>query len=241
MTSANTRNLIQAISIHGNVVDRYFAVTSETPRNTVEVRINAMPRNGRSARAGALRVADFFSGKGSGALSSLAAAAGGGVTVELGCKNYRIGRTPKNDNCAESTRPENRKRICAIARGKSPSPSRQLAVSVAATCHRRRGTCPRPLKHFVNNCVNYSIGRLPSFGPRGKALSSAAISSLLRTRSPAAAFAPACSGVEAFGIANTKGSRVRKARATWRGVASRASAIFWSTSPALLRGEGKSL
>src|SRR5258708_3617146 len=132
MTSANTRNLIQAISIDGNVVDRYFAVTSETPRNTVEVRINAMPRNGRSARAGALRVADFFSGKGSGALSSLAAAAGGGVTVELGCKNYRIGRAPKNDNCAESTRPENRKRICAIARGKSPSPSRQLAVGGAA-------------------------------------------------------------------------------------------------------------
>src|SRR5258708_10085771 len=75
MTSANTRNLIQAISIDGNVVDRYFAVTSETPRNTVEVRINAIPRNGRSARAGALRVAAFFSGQGSGALSSLAAAA----------------------------------------------------------------------------------------------------------------------------------------------------------------------
>src|SRR5712675_3115548 len=83
MISANTRNLIQAISIDGNVADRYFAVTSEAPRNTVEARINAMPRNGRSARAGALRAADFFSGNGSGALSSLAAAAGGGVTFEL--------------------------------------------------------------------------------------------------------------------------------------------------------------
>src|SRR5260370_25254040 len=92
--------------------------------------MKGMPRNGRSGRAGALSVADFFLGKGSGALSSLAAAAGGGVTVELGCKNYRIGRTPKNDNCAESTRPENRKRICAIVRGKSPS--RQLAVGGAA-------------------------------------------------------------------------------------------------------------
>src|SRR5258707_10973384 len=127
MTSANTRNLIQAISIDGNVVDRYFAVTSETPRNTVEVRINAMPRNGRSARAGALRVADFFSGKGSGALSSLAAAAGGGGTVELRCKNYRIGRTPQNNNFAGSPKPQKRKRKCAIPRGKKPSPSRPPA------------------------------------------------------------------------------------------------------------------
>jgi hypothetical protein len=84
MISANTRNLIQAISIEGNVADRYLAVASEAPRNTVDARISAMPRNGRSARAGAERSADFFSGKGNGALSSLAAAAGGGVTVELG-------------------------------------------------------------------------------------------------------------------------------------------------------------
>src|ERR1700690_968285 len=53
MITANTRNLIQAISIEGSVADRYFAVTSEVPRNTVEARISAMPRNGRSARAGA--------------------------------------------------------------------------------------------------------------------------------------------------------------------------------------------
>src|SRR5450631_447167 len=82
MIIPKTRNLIQAISIDGNVVDRYFAVTSEAPRNTVDARIMAMPRNGRSARAGAVRSADFFSGKGNGALSSLAAAAGGGVTIE---------------------------------------------------------------------------------------------------------------------------------------------------------------
>jgi hypothetical protein len=87
MISANTRNLIQAISIEGSVADRYFAVTSETPRNTVDARISAMPRNGRSARAGAIRAADFFSGRGNGALSSLADAAEGGVTVELGRKN----------------------------------------------------------------------------------------------------------------------------------------------------------
>src|SRR5260370_25905114 len=83
MISANTRNLIQAISIEGSVADRYFAVTSDAPRNTVDARISAMPRNGRSARAGAVRAADFFSGKDDAALSSLAAAAGGGGQFEL--------------------------------------------------------------------------------------------------------------------------------------------------------------
>src|ERR1700684_3205284 len=90
MISANTENLIHAISTDGNVADRYFAVTSEAPRNTVEARISAMPRNGRSARAGAVRTADFFSGKGNAALSSLAAA-DGGVTGERGRRNDRIG------------------------------------------------------------------------------------------------------------------------------------------------------
>src|SRR5258708_30747341 len=94
MTSANTRNLIQAISIDGNVVDRYFAVTSETPRNTVEGRINAMARDRRSARAGALRVADFFSGKGSGALSSLAAAAEGGGARPIGWPKFLLWSVP---------------------------------------------------------------------------------------------------------------------------------------------------
>src|SRR4030088_3661807 len=61
MISANIRNLIQAISIDGNVADRYFAVTPEAPRNTVDARISAMPRNGRSARAGAARLDNFFS------------------------------------------------------------------------------------------------------------------------------------------------------------------------------------
>src|SRR6202140_3805848 len=83
MIKVNTRNLIQAISIEGRLVDRYFAVTSDAPRNTVDARISAMPRKGRSARAGAVRFADFFPGRGTAALSSLAAAAGGGVTAKL--------------------------------------------------------------------------------------------------------------------------------------------------------------
>src|SRR5581483_5993182 len=84
MISANTRKRSQAISIEGSDAERYFAVTSETPRNTVEDRISAMPLNGRSERAGARETADFFS-DGREALSSLAAtAAGGGVTANLG-------------------------------------------------------------------------------------------------------------------------------------------------------------
>jgi len=60
-----------------------------------------MPRNGRSARAGAGRTAGFFSGKGNGALCSLAAAADGGVTVELGRGEVgRIGRAPKKRQLA---------------------------------------------------------------------------------------------------------------------------------------------
>src|ERR1700759_4747702 len=50
MIIANTRKRSQAISIEGSDAERYFAVTSETPRNTVDDRITAMPLNGRSAR-----------------------------------------------------------------------------------------------------------------------------------------------------------------------------------------------
>src|SRR5436190_10936318 len=92
MIIANTRKRIQAISTEGSVAERYFAVTSEVPRKTVEASTSAMPLSGRSARAGALGTADFFSGKGNGALSSLAAAAGGGVTAISKDGNDRIGR-----------------------------------------------------------------------------------------------------------------------------------------------------
>src|SRR5215471_15489245 len=93
MINAKTRKRIQAISIEGKVADRYFAVTSETPRNTVDARISAMPLNGRSARAGARRSAIFLAGKGRVALSSLAAAAGGGFTAgNSGEMSNRMGR-----------------------------------------------------------------------------------------------------------------------------------------------------
>src|SRR5579864_8396294 len=84
MISANTTKRIQVISIEGRLPERYFAVTSEVPRNTVDSRISAMPLNGRSARAGARRCdALVFADNGRDALSSraVAAAAGGGVTV----------------------------------------------------------------------------------------------------------------------------------------------------------------
>jgi hypothetical protein len=137
MISANTENLIHAISTDGNVADRYFAVTSEAPRNTVDARISAMPRNGRSARAGAGRTAGFFSGKGNGALCSLAAAADGGVTVELGRGEVgRIGRAPKKRQLAvidKVRKQEADMRDCA----------RRLAAARPAS----------PLKHFVGNRV----------------------------------------------------------------------------------------
>src|SRR6185437_6765775 len=100
MMIANTRKRIQVISTEGSVAERYFEVASEVPRKIVESRISEMPLNGWSARAGALcatgfdsgagarsslaTTAGFFSGNGNGALSSLAAAAGGGVTAKLG-------------------------------------------------------------------------------------------------------------------------------------------------------------
>src|SRR3954466_12727078 len=81
MIIANTRNRIHAISIEGSVADRYFAVTSEHPRKIVDARMSAMPRNGRSARAGGEGGANlFFHGKET--LSSLAAVAEGGVTAK---------------------------------------------------------------------------------------------------------------------------------------------------------------
>jgi hypothetical protein len=85
--------------------------------------------NGRSARAGALSAADFFSGRadalcasdlssgnGNEALSSLMAAAGGGVTVETQAM-IESGEVLENDKCRGSTTPENRMPICADRRG----------------------------------------------------------------------------------------------------------------------------
>ena len=95
MIIANTRNRIHAISIEGSVADKYFAVTSEHPRKIVDARIRAMPRNGRSARAGAARAASFFFDKGNEALSSRTAVAEGGVKVNSAYDTYdnRIGRS----------------------------------------------------------------------------------------------------------------------------------------------------
>src|ERR1700755_215548 len=50
--SAKVRNRIQVISIAGRLCDRYFAIASELPRNSVEQMSRTMPRNGRSVRAG---------------------------------------------------------------------------------------------------------------------------------------------------------------------------------------------
>src|SRR5215475_12122690 len=98
MISANTRNLIQVISIGGSDDERYLAVTSDRPRKMVEARISAMPLNGRSARDGAFGEAGLRSGKGTGALSSLAAAAGGGFTAHRGWWKNRTKQAQKTRN-----------------------------------------------------------------------------------------------------------------------------------------------
>src|ERR1043165_1506742 len=95
MISENTRKRIQAISIEGSVAERYFAGTSEQPRKIVDIRISAMPRNGRSARAGARRAAGFRFGKGNDALSSREAVAEGGVTMKLGRRKTNVAKALK--------------------------------------------------------------------------------------------------------------------------------------------------
>ena len=197
MISAKTRKRIQVISIGGRLAERYFAVTSEMPRNIVEARISAMPLNGRSARAGAFRAADFFSGIGNGSAVQPGGCGDRRIHGNLEGSNFDSGEALQNAKSAESTRHASGMPICAIA----------------------------PLQHFVKNRVpfgeplvrnsaDYSIGRPRGFGPRGNALSSAAISPSPSTRSPAAAFSAACSAVDAFGIGNTLGARARKLSAT---------------------------
>src|ERR1700760_1580226 len=97
MIKANTRKRIHVISIEGSVFERYFAVTSDVPRNMVEARISAMPRNGRSARAGARFAGCFSSGEacsdnGDGALSSLMAVAGRVTSKTRNQSNWRAAK-----------------------------------------------------------------------------------------------------------------------------------------------------
>ena len=95
MIIANTRNRIQAISIDGSVADRYFAVTSETPRKIVEARISAMPLNGRSARAGALRSGGLLLGQRHWSAVQPCGCGGGRCHGNLEGSNDRIGRGSK--------------------------------------------------------------------------------------------------------------------------------------------------
>src|SRR3954454_3047010 len=120
MISAKVRKRIQAISIDGSVAERYFAVTSEQPRKTVDANISAMPRNGRSARAGAERPALFRFGKGNEAASSRAAVAEGGVTLKLGRRKNESGEACTDDNSHQAARHENRRPICTFGCGGVP-------------------------------------------------------------------------------------------------------------------------
>ena len=65
----------------------------------------------------------------------------------------------------------------------------------------------------------HNIGNDAGGGPGGKALSMTSISAAVSRTSPAAAFSAAWARLEALGMAKSEGRRVRKANATWRGVA----------------------
>ena len=193
-----------------------------------------MPLNGRSARAGALggvalAAADFFSGKGNGALSSLAATAGGGVTAISKGNNYRIGRGSKKRHLVGNDKVRKRDtdmRDCA----------RRPAAAGAASLS----------QHFVKNCVpqarRYNIGRPRGFGPRGNALSSAAISLSLSVSLPGRGIVGGV--LRARGFWNRKHrwiARQKTERDLTRRRAMRVGDLLQQPRPALLRGYGKSL
>jgi hypothetical protein len=59
---------------------------------------------------------------------------GAGSQLNSDAEIIESGEYPKNDNCPLATMPENRKPICAIARGGSPQPARPLAVATETLC-----------------------------------------------------------------------------------------------------------
>jgi hypothetical protein len=81
-----------------------------------------------------VRVADFFSGKGNSALSSLAAAAGGGVTIKTRVQKNRIGRAAKKRQLAWIDKVR-----------KQDADMRDLRP---VTYRRRRGILPSPVETF---------------------------------------------------------------------------------------------
>ena len=100
MISANTRKRIHAISIEGSVADRYFAVTSEAPRKIVEASTSAMPLNGRSARAGALRSGGLLLGQRYWSAVQPCGCGGGRCHGNLEGSNDRLGRGCKKHQFA---------------------------------------------------------------------------------------------------------------------------------------------
>jgi hypothetical protein len=85
----------------------------------------------------------------------------------------------------------------------------------------------------------HNIGNDAGVERSGKALSMTSISAAVSRTSPAAAFSTAWVALEALGMAKSEGWRVRKANATWRGVAPCAAATFARTLPPALRRPGK--
>ena len=167
-----------------------------------------MPRNGRSARAGAVRFAGLLLRQGQ--WSTVQPGGCGlwrGHGKTLARQIIELGEARQTTtNRRRSTRSENRQPICAIGRGGSP---RNSASAV---------------KHFVRN--RYSIGRLRGLVPQRKSLVERGdlVTCRARARRPRRCrrHVPRSRLLESQ---TRSGSRVRKASATWRGEAPCASAI----------------
>ena len=131
--------------------------------------------------------------QGSGALSSLAAAAGGGFTVWLERWKKSNLMILKNANRRRSTRHDSGMPICT---GRDGPQQQQFVKNVTPRCaqsclqHRQAARLRSARKRRVERC---DLG-------------------CASVRSPAAAFSAACSALDALGIANTDGVRVRKAQ-----------------------------
>ena len=184
------RNSIQVISIDGKVADRYFAVTSEVPRKIVDARISAMPLNGRSARAGTR--GRWISSRQRQWDAVQPGVCGGRCQGNLEkAAIMESGEALKTPFTGEQQGPKTDSDMRARAR----RPVAVVAVAIAILCWRT-----------VSATASASRG----FGPRGKALSSAASSLSLNRSPPAAALSAAWAALGGFGNRKHRGPARQK-------------------------------
>ena len=171
-----------------------------------------MPRNGRSARAGARACVRLLLRQGHGILSSLAAAAGGGVTAGTRCGNCQFGRAPKKRQLRRDRQgPKTGSRYARLS-----DAARQYSIKTSGACALQHRQAARLRIRAETPC------RALRFRLRQHEIAGGGIVGGVRRDSRPSESRTA------------ESSRVRKASATCRGVAPCASAIACSTAPPLL-------